>query len=366
MKLIPVLLVTVISLSLPVVSTLSIQPVYANTSVVEESSAYKTPLELLNSLSLKPVTVCVQIGNECIDIGSGIYHTTSKTLLTAKHIALGEEWFVVNGLRLESNKVAFKIKENGKLISGIAYNKVALPKSQFGQSETGIGKDLAVMYYNESQLDTLKESAKSWNLPTSEQELASTMISSSLNIPSDIPTTMYSYRYRDSLGELLFTDSLNKINIVFSGAKLAGYQDIIYGNESIQSDGKEIQIIGYNTASGQEAFQAYTFPSDEDVATNVKTIITEFNGANPIGPGTSGSVVIGRSNEVTILGALVAVAGSDIPIEAAALNVLAVPKLAEDYSIMTGSTELEALALLRQTIPPAAVMVWTIKDIESL
>ncbi len=366
MKLIPAILLSLFAISTPVSFPQSAQAELSQSANYSTTKQQLSSSNLLDSYNLKPVTVCVQINIECTDIGSGIYHTKSKTVLTAKHIALGESWFVINGVRLESKKVVFKVKSDGKLIDGIAYNKLSLPASQFGESKIGVAKDLAVLYYNADQITQLKTASKSWSLPNSEVELATTMINSTYPKSEDIPTTMFTYRYRDSLGALVFTTTLNRINVAFSGRKLAGYQDLLFGNESVKSDGKNIKVIGYNTASGQEAFQAYTLPTNGDIKDNVTTILTDFNGVNPIGPGTSGSVVIGQSNGVTILGALVAVAQPIVPLDIADINVISVPQLAIDYTQLIGTDDLAALALLRQTIPPTAVMVWTSKDIESL
>jgi hypothetical protein len=322
--------------------------------------------QLLKSLDLTPVTVCVQIQDECIDIGSGAIHNKSKTLLTAKHVLLGEGWFTVNGLRIESNSVVFKVKSNGVIIKSLSYNKAALPASQFQQGSNGIGKDLAVLYYNQSQLDTLKESARAWNLPKGESDLSLLVVKSSMNQKVQLQPTLLSYRTRDSLGELTFDTDLHKMDMRFTGAKLAAYEDIIFGNEFISIVDGQIVLSSYNSASGQEAFQAFTLPYGQSVSENIKGLINDTNGINPTGPGTSGSAVIGKVDSKLILGAFVAMNSAQVNIDQAAVGVLSTPKLAKDYQDLGASDDLKELAIFRSLFPPSAVMIWTLDDFESL
>jgi hypothetical protein len=333
----------------------------------QELSTDKLQIEqLLTSLDLTPVTVCVQIQDDCIDIGSGAIHNKSKTLLTAKHVLLGEGWFVINGLRIESNSVVFKVKSNGTIIKSLSYNKAALPASQFQQGPQGIGKDLAVMYYNQSQLDTLKESARTWNLPKGEADLSLLVVKTSLNQKIQLQPTLLSYRTRDSLGELTFDTGLHKMDMRFTGAKLAAYEDIIFGNEFISIVDGQILVSSYNSASGQEAFQAFTLPYGQSIEDNVKGLINETNGVNPTGPGTSGSAVIGKVDSKLILGAFVAMNSAQVDIKQAVVGVISTPKLAKDYQDLGSSDDLGELAVYRSLFPPSAVMIWTMDDFESL
>lgn len=335
-------------------------------SATLQTKTSKTATQYIQELGLTPVTVCVQIDDSCIDIGSGAIHNESKTLLTAKHVLLGEDWFRINGLRISSNKVSFKVKSNGKIIQNLSFNQAALPASQFQQGINGVGKDLAVMFYKESQLDILKESVKSWNLPKTESELNLLMVQSALNQGVDISPSLFSYRTRDSLGDLVFDSELHTMNMKFTGAKLSAYEDVIFGNEFISVEDGQIVLRSYNSASGQEAFQGFTLPYGQNVKDNIEGLIKNTNGVNPTGPGTSGSVVVGKVDSRLLLGAFVAMNGAEVDINQAAIGVLSTPKLAKDYIDLGSSVQLEELAIYRSLFPPSAVMVWTLADFESL
>jgi hypothetical protein len=222
------------------------------------------------------------------------------------------------------------------------------------------------MYFKESQLDILKESASSWNLPKTESELSLLMVQSSLNQNVSLQPTLLSYRTRDSLGELIFDSELKTMNMKFTGAKLAAYEDILFGNEFISVEDGQVVLRSYNSASGQEAFQGFTLPYGQDIKDNIEGLINNTNGINPTGPGTSGSVVVGKVDSKLLLGAFVAMNSAEVDINQAAIGVVSTPKLVADYIALGSSDELEELAIYRALFPPSAVMVWTLADFESL
>jgi hypothetical protein len=115
----------VITLGIPVNAAPTIADFTEQTNLQATKSS--TISQYLKQIDLTPVTVCIQLDDDCIDIGSGAIHNKSKTLLTAKHLLLGEGWFTINGLRISSNRAVFKVKSNGRIIQSLSYNQAALP-----------------------------------------------------------------------------------------------------------------------------------------------------------------------------------------------------------------------------------------------
>ncbi|MGL4758689.1 MAG: hypothetical protein ACRCXZ_05105, partial [Patescibacteria group bacterium] len=84
------------------------------------------------------------------------------------------------------------------------------------------------------------------------------------------------------------------------------------------------------------------------------------------GPGTSGSVVIGKSSDHLILGAFVAINGLELSPFQSVVDLTSTPKLIQDYENLTGLKDAESLIKCRMVFPPSAIMLWTEKDFESL